>query len=622
MAPKVFNNVHCVRDCSGILFRGFCSPFGGWGDKNLLKRYSGKPARTPKKLKLTYDFNALTGNLKSRTNSTFNYQEKFTYDNLDRLTKTELLVNGFVSSTQSQTYDPQGRTTSHSDLGTFTYNGYQQTGLKDLKPTAATYYQGRPTQQITYNAFKSPVQIYEAGKDRISFLYNAAQDRSTMFYGGEQTDPLQRRYRRHYSEDGSMEITNDAQINTTSFVFYLGGDAYTAPAIWKEEFHIPSGQSRRNLYYLHRDYQGTILQITNATGQIQENRLFDAWGNVLKITDAANNIVANFIITDRGYTGHEHLLSVGLINMNARLYDPKLHRFLSPDNYVQDPSNTQNFNRYGYVMNNPLTRIDPSGEFFVIDSWLIGLFSGGWDEANKRAGNDLKIWGGLFTTDNNKCFFGRLWEGISRFTWQLPQTLGGFVTSHSYNTFGISGGVESVNYKYGATVVKTRDGGWGGITQGSFIVGDNSIEADANNPLFQHEYGHYIQSQAMGWAYYPRVAIPSVGSTGDHDLHPVEQDANRRAFLYFNKKVDGFQDDKDQTNFDYRDNRGWDFTRNTLNVNGSGRKGQYVNYQDPAQVLTLNNIRVSAKWYDHFSWVFGLSGAVGVGLINVANYNN
>lgn len=50
MAPKVFNNVHCVKDCSGILFRGFCYPFGGWGDKNLLKRYSGKPARTPKKL--------------------------------------------------------------------------------------------------------------------------------------------------------------------------------------------------------------------------------------------------------------------------------------------------------------------------------------------------------------------------------------------------------------------------------------------------------------------------------------------------------------------------------------------------------------------------------------------
>nr|WP_232212841.1 RHS repeat-associated core domain-containing protein [Capnocytophaga sp. oral taxon 326] len=38
--------------------------------------------------------------------------------------------------------------------------------------------------------------------------------------------------------------------------------------------------------------------------------------------------------------------------MNARLYDPVLHRFLQPDNYVQDPFNTQNFNRYGYCLNN------------------------------------------------------------------------------------------------------------------------------------------------------------------------------------------------------------------------------------------------------------------------------
>src|SRR5690606_353708 len=48
--------------------------------------------------------------------------------------------------------------------------------------------------------------------------------------------------------------------------------------------------------------------------------------------------------------------------MNARLYDPKLHRFLAPDNFIQDPSNSQNYNRYGYAWNNPLRYNDPSGE--------------------------------------------------------------------------------------------------------------------------------------------------------------------------------------------------------------------------------------------------------------------
>ena len=49
--------------------------------------------------------------------------------------------------------------------------------------------------------------------------------------------------------------------------------------------------------------------------------------------------------------------------MNARLYDPAVGRFLSPDPYVQAPDFTQNFNRYSYCLNNPLRYTDPSGEF-------------------------------------------------------------------------------------------------------------------------------------------------------------------------------------------------------------------------------------------------------------------
>jgi len=77
---------------------------------------------------------------------------------------------------------------------------------------------------------------------------------------------------------------------------------------------------------------------------------------------------------DRGYTGHEHMAGFGLINMNGRLYDPYLQRFLSPDNFVQAPYNAQNFNRYSYVLNNPLMFTDPSGEIFTLG---LGLFLGG-----------------------------------------------------------------------------------------------------------------------------------------------------------------------------------------------------------------------------------------------------
>lgn len=44
------------------------------------------------------------------------------------------------------------------------------------------------------------------------------------------------------------------------------------------------------------------------------------------------------------------------------MYDPVLSSFLSPDNYMQDPTTQQGFNRYAYCMYNPLKYVDPSGE--------------------------------------------------------------------------------------------------------------------------------------------------------------------------------------------------------------------------------------------------------------------
>ncbi|KJZ05913.1 hypothetical protein TW85_25170, partial [Marinomonas sp. S3726] len=70
----------------------------------------------------------------------------------------------------------------------------------------------------------------------------------------------------------------------------------------------------------------------------------------------------SFGLTGRqGFTGHEMLDNVGLIHMNGRVYDPELGRFVSADPKVPDPFNSQAFNRYTYVYNNPLSFTDPDG---------------------------------------------------------------------------------------------------------------------------------------------------------------------------------------------------------------------------------------------------------------------
>ena len=115
-----------------------------------------------------------------------------------------------------------------------------------------------------------------------------------------------------------------------------------------------SGQSDK-IYYAHTDHLGSILSLTDNNGTSVFQATYDAWGR--------QTVSQNTIGFARGYTGHEHLTEFGLIDMNGRMYDPLLGRFLSPDPYVQMPDLSQNFNRYSYCLNNPLIYTDPSGEF-------------------------------------------------------------------------------------------------------------------------------------------------------------------------------------------------------------------------------------------------------------------
>ncbi len=278
-----------------------------------------------------------------------------------------VIVSKIVSEIQS--YDNKGRITKNK-LGDYNYintsKQYQNTSVFTT-PEANNYYSLRPLQNVSYNAFKSPVQITEQGIEKIDFSYNTFNNRSAMYYGGLQVDKLQRSKRKFYDASGTMEIKYNTN-GVTEFITYIGGDGYSAPIT------LRSDGTTQEYLYLHRDYQGSIMAITNQAGVVLEKCLFDPWGSIVKVQDGAGNTLAGLTVLDRGYTGHEHLEKVGLINMNGRIYDPKLHRFLQPDNNIQDPYNTQNYNRYAYVMNNPLMYTDPSGEFWHI---VIGAVIGG-----------------------------------------------------------------------------------------------------------------------------------------------------------------------------------------------------------------------------------------------------
>ncbi len=144
--------------------------------------------------------------------------------------------------------------------------------------------------------------------------------------------------------------------------------------------HYSTATRYEQVYGVITDRQGSIMALYNTQGNIVYETTYDAWGR------ERNPISADYTATTtrpiwliRGYTGHEHLTEFGLINMNGRLYDPQLARMLSPDNFVQDATSTQGFNRYSYVLNNPLKYKDPSGEFIpILIPIAIGVLAGGF----------------------------------------------------------------------------------------------------------------------------------------------------------------------------------------------------------------------------------------------------
>jgi RHS repeat-associated protein len=145
----------------------------------------------------------------------------------------------------------------------------------------------------------------------------------------------------------------------------------------------------------------------------------------------------------RGYTGHEHLNGFGLINMNARLYDPMLARFLAPDPFVGSGM-TNDFNRYIYCGNNPLMYTDPSGEYYVENPW--GGYSYGYNIFNGSNSYMMDYngnpgysngWGG-----NNYNWGGNNWGGsdYSGFNYNCSGYSGGelsWLPSFLYNLFSI-----------------------------------------------------------------------------------------------------------------------------------------------------------------------------------------
>jgi RHS repeat-associated protein len=166
----------------------------------------------------------------------------------------------------------------------------------------------------------------------------------------------------------SLGLSYEKQIKTNGLIehkHYLsaGGEVF---AQFTRREGVLGGKPAKQVSYFHHDHLGSLSAITNDQGEVIERLAYDPWGkrrfaNGLK----DSNDTLTSANTKRGFTMHEHMDEMGVINMNGRVYDPLIGRFLSADPFVKNPYLLSSFNRYSYVNNNPLTNTDPTGYFSI-----------------------------------------------------------------------------------------------------------------------------------------------------------------------------------------------------------------------------------------------------------------
>jgi RHS repeat-associated protein len=165
--------------------------------------------------------------------------------------------------------------------------------------------------------------------------------------------------------------------------------------VWKFYYYAGSvriaereaSQYVNRVYYLFSDHLGSTNVVSDSNGVIVALMLYKAWGET--------RYVINDSPTDYGYTGQREESGIGLYYYNARWYDPALGRFIQADTIVPGAGNPIAWDRYAYVMNNPINEIDPSGhtycDFGKCQRPTRRYIIKGWDDSYK------------FTQDGNTC---------------------------------------------------------------------------------------------------------------------------------------------------------------------------------------------------------------------------
>lgn len=403
------------------------------------------------------NYEGATGNLLSRTRNSLS-EETFGYDNLDRLVSVKV----GTKETMHIKYDENGNITSKTGIGQYYYDAERPHAVSSVDNTDNLI----STQDCT-TQFNDLNKISSLQENGMVMTIDYGPDLERCFSILKQDNTILRKVT--YMDDYEKVVAN----GVTREFYYLDGDVI-----------VIRQNGTVHAYQSFKDNLGSILSVIDENGSKVFSAEYDAWGK--------QTVSVNTIGLIRGYGGHEMLNEFNLINMNGRVYDPVLGRFLSPDKYIQEGDNSQNYNSYSYCLNNPLKYADPSGNVFVLDDFIAITAMGAMMGAMNAAMSDKPIWKGALLGGASAAAtygIGSIFNGVGTFGHELLRAGAHGLSSGVFNVLngdnfwnglisgaassGIGSYAQSINLNSGLMVASTT--AMGGIvawaTGGDFLQG-------------------------------------------------------------------------------------------------------------------------------------------------------
>ncbi len=154
--------------------------------------------------------------------------------------------------------------------------------------------------------------------------------------------------------------SNDVAVETTIFVYDAGGKMVA------EYSTNPAPASTARVSYLTNDHLGSPRVTSGADGKVFSRRDFMPFGEeITSVQTGQRSVNLNYGSDSvrQKFTSYERDNESDLDFAQARFYNPKHGRFTTTDPLLASakPAAPETWNRFAYVMNNPLKYIDPSG---------------------------------------------------------------------------------------------------------------------------------------------------------------------------------------------------------------------------------------------------------------------